>query len=543
MWGVPRDSEPARRRAASDGRRPHSRAVRSPSRGSGRVASRIARPLLCGAGVALIALALALPAGVAAPARDGGAADRRAAARLDLTIRFLQDVQNRDGGFGGRRGSASDPLFSSWVAIALAAGGVNPRDQRKPGGVDAYTYLTRHAGALRATTDLERAALVAVAAGAPLRRFGGVDLVRTILSRQLPNGSFAFQAGGTTGYVNATAFAILPLSTLGNPRIDAALRRGADWLETVQEPSGAWGYAPGAEPSADVTAAVIQALHAIDRRGTAEEAKAWRYIRSLHNPRDGGFGFNEHNRESNSASTAWVVQAMWAAGIDPDRFAPGGPSPLDYLASLQRDDGSIAWKRGDFHNSVWMTAYAAPAYAGHSLPVPPVAPARKVPPAPRQASARAGASLEDAPLPGEGGFEDTPGGAVIAGGGGRGAQLFSRPRPQSRGTTAGGVRDTRGDARGVATGDSQPRTAGPDGRSLPADRDHRRAPGSSGGHEVTGVLLGDRPAPAAPGLRGAQAGGEPGGAALALGLTGALLVCAGLGAGWERRRVGAGAAT
>ena len=262
------------------------------------------------AGAALLALAaaalLALPASAAAP-------DRRNQARLDGTIRFLQEVQNPDGGFGGRPGALSDPLFSAWVAIALAAGGVNPRDQAQPHGIDVYSFLARHADALSKTTDFERAALVAVAAGTSPRRFGGRDLAGEILGRQLPNGAFPFEAGGTAGYVNATAFAILPLSTLHEPAVTAALRRGGDWLLSAQDPTGAWGYAPGVELSSDVTAAVIEALHAAGRTGTSQEQRAWAYIRALQNP-DGGFGFNVSQRESNSASTSWIVQAMWAAG-------------------------------------------------------------------------------------------------------------------------------------------------------------------------------------------------------------------------------------
>ena len=281
-------------------------------------------------------------------------------------------MQNADGGFGGSVGAPSDPLFSAWVTIALAAGGVNPRDQKLPGGSDVYTYVTRHAGALTKTTDFERAALVAVAAGTSPRDFGGRDLVRTILERQLDDGAFPFDPNGSTGYVNATAFAILPLSTLHERPVDAALRRGADWLLSVQDPSGAWGYAPGTELSSDTTAGVIEALHAIGRTGTAQEQRAWDYIRALQNP-DGGFGFNAALPESNSASTSWVVQAMWAAGIDPARFAPGKGSPLDYLASMQQPDGAIRWKASDDLNSIWMTAYAAPAYGGRQLPVTPVA--------------------------------------------------------------------------------------------------------------------------------------------------------------------------
>ncbi|HEX7289927.1 MAG TPA: prenyltransferase/squalene oxidase repeat-containing protein, partial [Conexibacter sp.] len=318
-------------------RRAGARVVRAPRlRRAGVVELRVVRGTVCAAHADPVGGAEDARAPAARPAcarpEATGPAGRAAGApdesRLDLTVRFLQDAQNADGGFGGTRGAPSDPTFSAWVALALAAAGINPRDQARPGGADAYAYLSAHAGVLSATTDFERAALVAVAAGASPRDFGGMDLVAAILARQLPSGAFAAQAGGATGYVNATAFALLPLSALRDPALDVALHRGADWLLSVQEPDGAWGFAPGREPSSDTTAAVLQALRAVGRGGTPQEARAWDYLRALRNP-DGGYGFDAAHRESNTASTAWVAQAMWAAGRDPAAAPAGGdPSAL-----------------------------------------------------------------------------------------------------------------------------------------------------------------------------------------------------------------------
>ena len=53
---------------------------------------------------------------------------------MDPTVRYLQDVQNRDGGFGER---GSDPSFSFWAAMAFASAGINPRDQKRRGGTDS----------------------------------------------------------------------------------------------------------------------------------------------------------------------------------------------------------------------------------------------------------------------------------------------------------------------------------------------------------------------------------------------------------------------
>ena len=150
--------------------------------------------------------------------------------QLDRSVAYLQGAQNPDGGFGGVKGAASDPLFTAWVGLGLAAAGVNPQDQRAPGGgTDMYTYLTANVpGPDADTTDVERAALVAVAATGSAHDVGGHDLAAAILARQRPDGSFPHAAGGTAGGINDTAFAILPLSA--EPGLGDALARAATWL-------------------------------------------------------------------------------------------------------------------------------------------------------------------------------------------------------------------------------------------------------------------------------------------------------------------------
>lgn len=367
---------------------------------------------------------LLIAALVISPAAIGDTAEAKPAyegrlGQLDRSIAYLQAAQNRDGGFGGRPGGESDPIFSAWVGIGLAAAGINPRDQVwRRGETSLYTYLTRHADELEVTTDFERAMLVAVAAGASPYRFGDRNLVDTLLSRQLPDGSFPHQAGGKSGGVNDTAFAILPLSTQAEPRVRAAIVRAAGWLISVQEADGSWGFAPGVGSSSDMTAAVIQALRAARIESGEAEARGWEYIRRTQTG-EGGFSERPGETEPNTASTAWVAQAMWAAGIAPEAWrTPQGGDPLTYLASMQREDGSIRWRESQDLNPIWMTAYAAPAFAGHPLPVPAV------------------------PRSKEG---ETREGEVGAGGGGRGAPLFSRPQPGSRGEATGGIRRIRGD--------------------------------------------------------------------------------------------------
>jgi hypothetical protein len=334
--------------------------------------------------------------------------------QLDKTVSYVRGAQNADGGFGGAAGQPSDPLFSAWVVMALAAAGINPKDQHVVGGIDAYTYVTAHADALSDTTDFERAMLVAVASGTSPRDFGGRDLIAEILTRRLPDGSFTHAAGGTTGGINDTAFAMLPLSATDEPTKTDIISRAAAWVVGVQSEDGGWSWAPGGEESSDMTAAVIQALRiapATPKRAEAQR-RGWAYLRATQRD-DGGFARTPGDPESNSASTAWALQAMWASAIDPTTWRRTGGTPLDYLASLQQPDGSINYMKGRSLNDLWMTAYAAPALAGYPLPVPSI--------------------------------------ARTTGKGGKGAALYSRPQPDSTGNAGGGVRQISSSSTAVKT--------------------------------------------------------------------------------------------
>lgn len=62
---------------------------------------------------------------------------------------------------------------------------------------------------------------------------------------------------------------------------------------------------------------------------------------------------------SNTQSTGVALVGLRVAGLGPrPSTAPGGPTPLDYLASLARRNGSIAYSRGRSLTPVWVTAQA-----------------------------------------------------------------------------------------------------------------------------------------------------------------------------------------
>ncbi len=316
------------------------------------VAPGAAFPLLAG----LSALAVLIP-GLRAPAAA------RAAGSTGSAIAYLQRAENPDGGFGAAPGQASAGLYSGWAALGLAAAGHDPlRISRGPDSVIAYTRA-RTTGSLD-TGSLERTILVVRAAGLSVTRFASRDLIAMLEQRLRGNGSL----GGT---VNLTAFGLLALRSAGV----APPAPMAGWLASQQDRDGGYGFAgagPGASSDSDDTGAVLEALGGQPGAGVARaRARAVRYLRG-HQDGDGGFP-SQPGMGSNAQSTAWAVQGLLAAGVDPwTLHRAGAPSPLSYLESLVGSDGAVAYARGQSQTPVWVTGEALMALEGKPLPLAPL---------------------------------------------------------------------------------------------------------------------------------------------------------------------------
>jgi hypothetical protein len=531
------------------------------------------------------------------------AATPRQGAVVDSTVRFLQESQRPSGGFANP-GETPDHPISSWVAMALGGAGINPQDQDRC-GVDAYTYLldTYRSGFAEelawpqvATTAFEREALMVDSAGTDPRAFAGYDLAAEILGRRRADGGFPYVEGGAKSESNDTIFAILALSPLHEPSVEAMLDEAAGWVVAAQDTDGGWYYS-GQSPfsEVDMTGAALEALVA-GGPPSGEAARAayegsivagLAYLRRAQLP-DGGFpAVPGREAESNVASTAWAVQGIWATGGNPESWLVGGREPLDYMESMQQPDGHIRWRASSDMNGIWMTSYVTPAFAGEALPIP--AAARFSPAA---SHGEASACVEGTtPEEGQGPIADKTG--VLDGGGGHGAPAFSRPKTQSRGKTPGGARIVRGE--GLRARDHSDRRRGANlhqargtekaepSRAAEADQEAAAvsasaasspppppSAGEAGGGGGEGAGQGERGAPlpvkgapqagadrhrelvsgvvvgspagaedgklafGAPGLRSAGAGGDGLGPAIAIGI--AALLAAGIGVGLERRR-------
>jgi prenyltransferase beta subunit len=544
------------------------------SRPNGRTATAASGTL-----AALSAMVVVAALTVVCPAHAASARDPKFQHNLEATVRYLQNSQRENGGFA-EPGTEPGSDFTAWVTLALAAAGINPRDQTTAkqhwvGGHSAYTYLAEHAHDATLTTDFERELLVVDAAGTSPHDFGGVDLAGEILKRQIASGSntgaFPHEANDPrTPGVNDTVFAILSLSPIHEPAVEEAVARATRWLEVQQKCDGSWNWnygsrthpcnpkerrlLPGEERGeVDMTGAAIEALNAVEHADPEGQKRAFEYLREGQTPNGGLVEFLGES-EPNVASTAWVVQAMWSAGINPEEWLTHSDlateEPLGYLASMQQEDGHIRYRAREELNGMWMTAYVAPTFTGNTPTIPAV-PEEQLPTQPPGEPAGAG----------DGGVSTNTGGGVISGGGGDGARLFSRPQPGSKGHTAGGARQRKsrehdkprthklnpGPARKTpvptaATASihhakkhnnhNQPSPEGTGGMAL--NGSGTGGGGQSSGREVKGLLIGsptDALEPGAPGLRGAGAGENHSSwlaisiaaAALALALGGALV--------------------
>lgn len=261
--------------------------------------------------------------------------------------------------------AADGKLTDDWAAIALAAAGEN---------LSANDWLKNGRGHLEAmgsavagwdpdstsTTTIARTLLAAAAArkagaAADPRNFGGKDLVALLLQRQDAS-SGHFGLPGEAAWVNAHAWAVLALSSAGEavPNRD----RARQWLIDAQNADGGWGWTTdrndpwgGYLSDSNDTAAAVRALvvlGAADKSAGQPLGKALSFLKTMQAD-DGGFFYGQWGPPSDSSSDAEVIQALVAAGEDPQGAGwskTGGLNAVNHLLGLQKADGAFRWQAG-----------------------------------------------------------------------------------------------------------------------------------------------------------------------------------------------------
>jgi hypothetical protein len=235
---------------------------------------------------------------------------------------YVQSKQRDDGGFG-------DAQTTAWATLALVAARVDT------GGAADYLAKQQPASA----TDVALVAMARAAAG---------DRPDDLLPR--------LQAHRPGKLLNATIWTMLALSQSREP----VPRDHVAALLAAQHRSGGWSWLSGGAPDSNDTAAAVQALRAAGVSGRPIQ-RAVAFLRR-HQNADGGFELTLR-RGSDAPSTAWAIQALLAARVEPGRAA------FAYLQRLRRPDGSVRYSVRYDSTRLWTTAQVVPALSRRPFPL------------------------------------------------------------------------------------------------------------------------------------------------------------------------------
>lgn len=297
--------------------------------------------------IALLLTLAALPAQAADPAQE----------EAGQAVAWLVAQQADNGSFADNAGVTADAVS------ALVAFGGDPNGVLKNGN-SPVSYLGTQASsyATKSVAGAGKLMLAVVAAGKDPLSFGGVNLVEQV---QKDYDAATGQYGETA---TDQAFALLALASVGQTVPVTAVAA----LETFQLPDGGWSYDGTAETGSDTntTALAVQAFIAT-KSGTAALQKAQQYLVSQQNA-DGGFPYSKASSfgsDSDANSTANVMQALVALGVDPNTLKQGDNTPLSALVHFQNDNGAFRYQDAYPDDSALATAQAVPALLLKAFPL------------------------------------------------------------------------------------------------------------------------------------------------------------------------------
>ena len=281
-------------------------------------------------------------------------------------VAYLQGNQQDDGGITGFSGT-SDADTTARAVLGLAASGQPLTSLVTATGQTMLNYLESQAvvythdenGLLFPGRAGLLLAAVAVAGGTP-QQFGGMNLLNELEATfHWSTGEYSTEASG--GYSSGAAsdlsqaWAVLGLSLAGQPVPAPAV----GYLLGSQALDGSWG---AMDP--DTTALAVIALLASGQVQPSNPAVTDALI-VFHRTQQANGGWRPawDTDPLNADTTAWVLQALYAAGEDLATWAATESDPLSALAGLQKEDGSI----GGTYANTYSTAEALLGLASRPL--------------------------------------------------------------------------------------------------------------------------------------------------------------------------------
>jgi hypothetical protein len=270
-------------------------------------------------------------------------------------LEWLRSQQNpTTGGFGDSVGGAIE------VLLALGANHERPENWKPADGVRALNvYLLPRARAFSRSNVAAAGKLAVASAAADACR--PARTVKPSFYLTDANGAYSTDAG-------FNAWGILGAAALGEEIPASAVEA----LLSQQAEDGGWEWQAGFGTDTNTTALAIQALIAAGHPADSSEiAAALAFLKSAQ-IESGGFVYDPKTPEygADANSTAYVIQALLAAGEDPtdEAWTVGGFTPVRFLLGLQLVDGSFEWQPNTGSN-LMATAQAVPALLGQPYPV------------------------------------------------------------------------------------------------------------------------------------------------------------------------------
>jgi hypothetical protein len=259
-----------------------------------------------------------------------------------------------DGGYGGDGGSAE-------AQLTIGANGYTATEWRRQSGAPSLAHYW-----------LGRAGPYSQGGGAQAGKLAvGMAATDTCWPRPAvhPSAYYSVTSGIYAEGAGPQAWAILGTIAVS----ETVPAEAVQYLKGLTQPNGGWEWGPGWGTDTNATALALQALIAFGEPATsAVITQGVAYLKTAQNA-DGGFPYDPVSpwgTDSDANSTAYVLQALRAAGEDPvgPSWSKGVNNPVTFLLTMQLADGSFEWKAGNGSNQL-ATQQAGVALLGRPFPL------------------------------------------------------------------------------------------------------------------------------------------------------------------------------